>query len=190
MKPGLQKARWPVLLMVAIAFCASPVMGQGLFDDIPLSSFGRFNPSLLILPPERAVPEPPTWAVATLTGQAAVKDGDGLLFGDVEIRLQGIAAPELGDPGGPIATQALIQLVAGRDVWCFLDGTRAGPSQRPVAVCYVRRDGFIDVGAELVRTGFARDCPGYSGGRYQDAEAEARAMGRDLSATYPLPDYC
>ncbi len=32
-------------------------------------------------------------SVAKLTGVAKVKDGDGVLFGKVEIRLQGIAAP-------------------------------------------------------------------------------------------------
>lgn len=35
-----------------------------------------------------------------LTGIASVKDGDGLQFGSVEIRLQGIAAPELDDKLG------------------------------------------------------------------------------------------
>jgi len=39
-------------------------------------------------------------AVAVLTGIASVKDGDGLQFGSVEIRLQGIAAPELDDKLG------------------------------------------------------------------------------------------
>lgn len=38
--------------------------------------------------------------VAMMIGIASVKDGDGLLFGDVELRLQGIAAPELDDKLG------------------------------------------------------------------------------------------
>lgn len=154
--------------IAALLICTSPAMAEGLFDDIPIM---------------------PSGTVATLTGQALVKDGDGLLFGAVEVRLQGVAAPELGDPGGNEAAQGLVQLVAGKEVWCFLDGTVAS-SNRPVAICYVMLGRFVDVGAELIHMGFARDCPGFSGGRYRDAEAEAQASGMDLSATYALPGYC
>src|SRR5690606_41724824 len=47
-------------------------------------------------------------AVAVLSGIAKVRDGDGVLFGDVQVRLQGIAAPEDSpanrEPGGPEST--------------------------------------------------------------------------------------
>ncbi len=67
---------------------------------------------------------------ATLTGIPTVKDGDGLLFGKVEIRLQGVAAPEWSrysgyDPVGEEAKDALARLVDGQEVVCHLDGTRA-----------------------------------------------------------------
>ncbi|MDP2118763.1 MAG: hypothetical protein Q8K28_02550, partial [Hoeflea sp.] len=46
--------------------------------------------------------------VATMSGIAKVKDGDGILFGQVEVRLQGIAAPEDNsnslDAGGKAST--------------------------------------------------------------------------------------
>ena len=134
-------------------------------------------------------PQPGT--VATLTGQATAHDGDDLRFGDVRVRLWGIAAPEdrrgLVQPGGPEARAALAALVAGRRVRCELDGTTAGRGSRPVAVCFV---GGRDLAEALVRGGWARDCPAHSGGAYATAEAEARAAGRDLAAGYPLPGYC
>jgi endonuclease YncB( thermonuclease family) len=134
-------------------------------------------------------PQPGT--VATLTGHATAHDGDDLRFGDVRVRLWGIAAPEdrrgLVQPGGPEARAALAALVAGRRVRCELDGTTAGRSLRPVAVCFA---GGVDVAEALVRGGWARDCPAHSGGAYATVEAEARAAGRDLAAGYPLPGYC
>lgn len=129
--------------------------------------------------------------VAVLEGIADVRDGDGLLFGRVEIRLQGIAAPEdrrgRVDPMGKAATAALERLALGRMVTCHLDGTTAGRSGRPVAICRV--DG-MDLGREMVRQGFARDCPAYSLGRYHLDEMKARQDGNNLSAVYDVPDYC
>ena len=53
-------------------------------------------------------PVAPFTPVASISGTVtSVKDGDGIMFGKVEIRLQGIAAPEDSgervDPGGPEA---------------------------------------------------------------------------------------
>ena len=124
--------------------------------------------------------------VARITGAASVKDGGGVLFGKVEIRLQGVAAPELRDPYGKESKAALAALIEGKTAICELDGTTAS-SNRPVGVCFV--DG-IDVGAEMVRLGYARDCPAFSMGRYIAHELEAREAGQNLSLTYLLPDYC
>lgn len=133
--------------------------------------------------------DPPFPVAATLSGIAGVKDGDGVLFGDVEVRLQGIAAPEdrrgQVDVGGKEATAALESLALGQLTVCILDGTTA--RRRPVGMCMVNG---LDIGGEMVRTGFARDCPSYSRSRYARLEAEARAVGRDLSQIYALPDYC
>lgn len=124
--------------------------------------------------------------VATITGVATVVDGDGIKFGDVEIRLQGIAAPEYGakrDPRGAESRQALIDLVWGKLITCHLDGTTAS-SNRPVGVCYL---GLKDIGQHQVENGHARDCAAFSGGRY--AAAEKRSAFR-LAEVYPLPRYC
>lgn len=145
--------------------------------------------ALVLLAAGTAHADPGFAPVATITGVASVRDGDGILFGDVEIRLQGVAAPEFGshakDPGGLEALRALERLATGREVRCELDGSTA--RRRPVGVCFV--DGE-DLGAALVRAGFARDCPAFSRGRYSDEEAAARRAGHDLSSIYDLPGYC
>jgi endonuclease YncB( thermonuclease family) len=133
--------------------------------------------------------EPPFPIAGELTGIAKAKDGDGLLFGKVEIRLQGIAAPEFRankkEPGGEAAYDALEALVGGNSVTCYLDGTRA--AQRPVAVCSL--DGN-DIGEWLVANGHALDCTAYSEGRYAEAQRRAKMAGKDLSLIYALPGYC
>ena len=79
-------------------------------------------------------------------------------------------------------------MVDGRFVVCHLDGTEAPPgSNRGAAVCYL---GLVEINRRQVEAGFARDCPHFSGGRYAEAEQRAKDAGRDLSATYELPDYC
>jgi micrococcal nuclease len=124
-----------------------------------------------------------------LSGVGTAKDGDGVIVQAIEIRLQGIAAPEDNSrsrqPGGPEATANMRRLVDGQQLVCHPDGTKA--RGRPVATCTVNGK---DVGELQVEQGFARDCPRYSGGRYAAAEQRARASGRNLSAIYPLPGYC
>ena len=131
---------------------------------------------------------PPFPVVATVEGPARVVDGDTLFVASVEVRLQGVAAPEHGrrtEPGGPEATAPLRSWAEGRTVRCLLDGTTTWG--REVGACYVEG---AELGAALIRAGLARDCPRYSRGRYAAAERAARAEGRDLSRVYALPGYC
>jgi len=127
--------------------------------------------------------------VATMSGIGQVKDGDGILFGKVEIRLQGVAAPEDNstklEAGGKESTENLRVLVDGKFVVCHLDGTTA--AKRPVGICFV--DG-IEVNRYQVQTGHARDCRKFSGGRYLDDELAARRSGHELHLIYDLPSYC
>lgn len=125
--------------------------------------------------------------VAVLSGVAQVVDGDGLLFGGVEIRLQGIAAPELSERGGHRSKNSLASLASEQFVVCHLDGTVAGSSRRPVGVCYAAGE---ELGHIQVRTGHARDCPRYSSFRYQVAERQAAEEGADIRDWYELPSYC
>lgn len=128
--------------------------------------------------------------VSVISGIAAARDGDDIVFGTIPVRLQGIAAPEDRrgniEPGGREATQHLQQMVEGKLVVCHLDGTTAG-NNRAVGVCYL---GLVEINRRQVEAGFARDCPAFSLGRYAETEQSARAGGRDLSAIYELPGYC
>lgn len=131
-------------------------------------------------PGSRSVAAPPLRGVVE-----RVRDGDTLVLEGRAIRLQGVAAPELGHPLGAESREALRQLVAGRTVACIPDGSRT--HGRIVAVCTV--DGR-DLGGALVAAGLARDCPRFSGGRYAALERAAAARGAPIGRVYPLPSYC
>ncbi len=113
-----------------------------------------------------------------------VRDGDTIEIGGIAVRLQGVAAPELRDPLGREAGEAMRRLVKGRVVECRPDGSRS--YDRIVAVCFL--DGQ-DIGAWLIGRGLARDCPRYSKGRYGAIEAAA-ASRTAIASLYPLPRYC
>ncbi|TBW40934.1 thermonuclease family protein [Siculibacillus lacustris] len=119
--------------------------------------------------------------IGTVTGRPHLADGDSLAFGDRRIRLVGIDAPELDQdctvggnrrPCGLEARDRLAQLIAGREVTCAW--TRFDKFGRGLARCRV---GGTDLGAALVRDGWAVAFGGYAG-----EEAEARAAGRGLWA--------
>lgn len=114
-----------------------------------------------------------------------MRDGDTIEVAGVPIRLHGLAAPESGEPGGRAATTAMRRLVDGRKVRCELDGERT--YDRCVGICYLDS---VDIAAELVRQGVARDCPRYNGGRYAEAEREAAGDGATIADSYILPAYC
>jgi len=113
-----------------------------------------------------------------LAGQASVIDGDTIRIAGQKVRLQGLAAPEMDEPGGQAAKNAMIQIVKGQQVSCELDGTTT--HDRVVGICYAAGR---DVAEELVRRGLARDCPRFSRGRYKDLETVA-------AQSLPLPGYC
>lgn len=118
-----------------------------------------------------------------VSGMARVVDGDTVHLSTetrrmVKVRLQGVAAPELSETGGTEATRFVKLLAEGRKVTCELDGTRS--KDREVGVCFV--DGK-DIGAEVIGAGLARDCPRFSGGRYQ-------ALERPEASMLPYPSYC
>ena len=121
-------------------------------------------------------------------GLAKVVDGDGVEVNGIEIRIQGIAAPEhrINEKSiGYKSTQNLRGLVGGKYLICHLDGTKTG--NRPVGVCFFN---LLDIGQFQIETGHARDCEAYSNGRYHNFELRAKASGFDLSTSYELPNYC
>jgi len=72
----------------------------------------------------------------------------------------------------------MLELVAGKAVRCDLNGERN--RDRLIGVCFL--DGH-DIGASIIAAGLARDCPRFSGGRY---DAFNTAASRQL----PFPGYC
>jgi len=116
----------------------------------------------------------------TLIGRTDhVRDGDTLVVSGVPIRLQGLAAPELGEKWGRASRDAMQRIVAGERLHCDLTGERS--YDRSIGVC--RLDDGRDIAAILVGQGLGRDCPRYSAGRYAQHETER-------SETLPLPKYC
>lgn len=115
-----------------------------------------------------------------LSGVASVIDGDTIEIHGQRVRLDGFDAPERGRrcAGGVNAYQraslALSEAIARRTVTCIPTGRDRA---RIVARCAV---GGADLGALMVRGGWARDWPRYSGGRYASAEQDARRMRRGV----------
>ena len=114
-----------------------------------------------------------------------MRDGDTIVVGTKPIRLNGLAAPEGDEPGGDVATRAMVKLVDGHSLRCELNGERT--HDRCVGICYL--DG-VDISAEMVRQGVARDCTRFSSGRYRVIEAQAAAAGATIQGDYRLPGYC
>ena len=113
-----------------------------------------------------------------ISGHTYVIDGDTIDVGGRRVRLNGIAAPEMSERGGAAAKAVMSRLVAGGAVTCQqVDTDRYG---RAVGICSVNGR---DIGAAMVASGTARDCPRYSGGRYHSHETDA-------SRRLPLPGYC
>ena len=115
-----------------------------------------------------------------LSGTARVVDGDTLAFGAARLRLAGLDAPELDQTCGPpekpvacgrLARDALARLASG-PVTCRVSGR--DKYGRELGRCAA---GGSDVGAELVRDGWA-----VSYGGYHAEEGTARAAGRGIWA--------
>ena len=125
--------------------------------------------------------------VGILTGHPTVRDGNHLLFGEIEVWLQGLETPDGEDNGSPEAKANLEALIEGKLVSCHLDGTILAWNKQPVGICFVDSQ---DLGFLQVRQGFGRDCAGFSKGRYGEAEALAKADGNDLANVFTLPAFC
>ncbi|MBI1187365.1 MAG: hypothetical protein GC206_08565 [Alphaproteobacteria bacterium] len=157
-----------------ILLCAILATGSvaGAFD-------AAIERSAAAAPDDRAALIP---AVAATPRPVRVVDGDTLDLAGERVRLFGIDAPEGGQvcasgAPGPAAAAALEALVDGGSVQC--EGRDRDRYGRRVAVCAV--DG-TDLGASLVRAGWAWNYTRYAGDRYAAEERTARAAGRGVWA--------
>ncbi len=109
-----------------------------------------------------------------LEGRARAVGGDRLRVGSTTVRLAGIEVPEPQQRCGgnrrcgTAAETALGRIVNGRTVTCKLSGSDS--AGRPLATC---RSGEMDIGAELVRAGYAFAQGGLFAS-YSSLEREAR----------------
>jgi len=120
-----------------------------------------------------------------VSGRAEVTDGDSLEIGSTRVRLFGVDAVEGRQSCtrdgrewacGNEAARKLRSLIGDRTVSCTKrDVDDYG---RTVAVC---RNGSVDLGAEMVRSGFATAYRRYSND-YVDEENEARSARRGIWA--------
>lgn len=118
-------------------------------------------------------------AKETLSGTVThVRDGDTIEVGDVPVRLNGVAAPELKEPRGRESKEFMVRLVSGKTVTCDLNGQRS--YGRAIGTCFL--DGQ-DIAVSIISAGLARDCARHSGGRYDEFDTAA-------SKRLPLPGYC
>jgi micrococcal nuclease len=113
-----------------------------------------------------------------------VRDADTVIVWDprasekpVPVRLRGVAAPELSEPGGKEAKAWIERAVLGKRVTCSLTG--AASYDRQVGFCGT----YTDLGAAVIEAGMARECPALSDGRYAQLEQPAALPVR-------LPPYC
>ena len=107
-----------------------------------------------------------------------VRDGDTIEVKGVPVRLNGLHAPELNEPGGKAARTWMIEHVRGQKIVCILNGDRT--HDRWVGIC---ENSEGDLAAQLIAAGLGRDCPRWSGGRYARFET---VTARNMS----LPAYC
>lgn len=105
-------------------------------------------------------------ALTTLAGPATVQDGDTIYVQHQAIRLFGVDAEELSEPNGSRAKYALRDIIGAASVTCVFTG--AHNYQRSVARCYI---GDTEINRSIVASGWALDCPKFSGGRYRADEA-------------------
>ncbi|MZR14267.1 thermonuclease family protein [Maritimibacter sp. DP07] len=94
-------------------------------------------------------------------------DGDTLWLGRIKVRLNGIDAPERGQPRFAAATRALRDVTRGQVVTRRLNGEKS--YDRYIGSCFV---GSVDVAAFVIASGNALDCARYSGGRYRSLETQ------------------
>lgn len=122
-----------------------------------------------------------------------IYDGDTFHIGKRPARIYGIDAPELRQSCnkngekvlcGQFAREALREIIGGRDLVCE---EKSYSFNRVVAVCMA---GKTDIGAEMVRRGYAFADIKYAKGVYKPQEAEAKNAKAGLwGMGFETPDH-
>lgn len=126
----------------------------------------------------------------TIKGKVVrVSDGDTVTLLDNEnnqhkVRLNGIDAPEKGQPYGDKSKEYLSNLIAGKEVTVEVKGT--DQYKRVLGVVY---SGEVNVNAEMIRAGYAWNYK-YSKDKYyiklqEKAKVEKKGLWKDKNAIDP-----
>lgn len=115
-----------------------------------------------------------------LAGTASVIDGDTIEIHGERVRLSGIDTPERGSRCGDInvyqkAAFALSDMIGSRTVSCEITDTDR--YDRKVGHCQAAGQSLQSA---MVREGWARDWPRYSGGAFAQDERTARSAGAGI----------
>jgi endonuclease YncB( thermonuclease family) len=97
-----------------------------------------------------------------LSALLTVTDGDTVRDGDLRVRLWGIDAPELREPGGKASRAALVAIIDGQPLSC--DVMDIDRYDRTVARCDLP-DGR-DLSCAMIGAGAAKEWVKYSRGAY------------------------
>lgn len=105
----------------------------------------------------------PTLAALLLCLSPVATDGDSVRCENgYSVRLWGISAVELREPGGREARDTLTRIISGRHLLCEIKGASF---HRLTGMCWALGE---DVAGEMVRAGQAKDWPKFSAGFYAE----------------------
>jgi endonuclease YncB( thermonuclease family) len=182
----MSSASWTSLLMIGLSVAVawpSGSMAQSPAIFAPDLNIPKPSPEKPEEPPPPKVTEKVIVNPGEISGRAQVMSGDTLRISQTTYRLWGVAAPPLNEFGGYTSMQGLAALIGSRIVICApTKGFRRGLQTARCRVASGR-----DLAADMVRRGFARDCPRQSGATFAAIERTAVV---DVAGGYKLPDEC
>ncbi len=182
----MQRACRMSLVLVGLAAAAAALPSESVAQNpsvyVPTLKFPKRDAEKLPETPPK-VTEKVIVNPGEVAGRAQVMSGDTLRVSQMSFRLWGIAAPPMNEFGGYTAMQGLAALIGSQTVICApTKGFRGGLQTARCRVAVGR-----DLAADMVRGGFARDCPRQSGATYASIE---RTAAVDVAGGYKLPDEC
>lgn len=183
----MRKAGWTSLLSILLS-AASPWPSDSLAQSPAIFAPELKIPKPGVEKPEETPPPKVTERIIVnpgeIAGRAQVISGDALRISQRSFRLWGVAAPPMNEFGGYTAMQGLAALIGSQTVIC---APRKGSFRGGLQNAQCRVAGGRDLAADLVRRGFARDCPRQSGATFAAIERTAVV---DVAGGYKLPDEC
>jgi endonuclease YncB( thermonuclease family) len=182
----MQSARWISVVLIGLVAAALPSgsMAQSPAIYAPPPDV----PRPIVQKPEETSPPKVTEKVIVnpgeIAGRARVMGSDTLRVNQTTYRLWGIAAPPMNEFGGYTAMQGLAALIGSQTVIC---APKKNFFRGGLQTAQCRVAGGRDLAADMVRRGFARDCPRQSGAAFASIERTAVV---DVAGGYKLPDEC